>query len=150
MKSERGSKLPMKKVQLKIAWVLVFILMATTPTGCAEAISAVGAGIAVGVELITTNPVTKTVCYEFDRIKRAVLVALCRMEIPVEEAREIEYGEEILARAERLEVKIELKRVTSRVTSIKVEAGQGLMKQDRATAQEIVSQTDEIAAKLPT
>ena len=116
-------------------------------TGCAAAVTAVGvvaSGLAYGTEYVLTSQVSRTTTHEFDRVKKALLVALCRMQIPVEEINEIEDGEKILANADDLKIKIELKKITPCVTRIKVSAANGLSR-DKATASEIVQQTEEIA-----
>ena len=132
-------------------WAFVFGLSISSLMGCAAAVSAVstlGSGIAMGAEQFVTEPVTKTLTHDFDQIKMALLVALCRMQISVESAREIERGEQIQAKAENLDIEIELKEVTPRVTRIAIKASNGFMKEDKATAQEIVQQTTQIAKKL--
>jgi len=92
--------------------------------------------------------VAKTVCFEYGRTKRALLVALSRMEISADRAIEIEGGEEIVAKANQMEIKVELKQITPRVTRISVRAGDGILSWDRATAEEILAQTNKIAEDL--
>jgi len=117
-------------------------------TGCLEIISAVGASAYVTGEYLVSGAVTKTVSYEFGRIKKALLVALCKMKIVVDRASPIEDGEEIFATAEELEIRIELKEITPTVTRISVKAEKHFLKRDKATAQEILQQTNKIAEKL--
>ena len=61
---------------------------------------------------------------------------------------EIEDGEEIVANADELEIKIELKEITPKVTRITVVAGKNILHRDKATAQEIVYQTNKVADRL--
>jgi hypothetical protein len=117
-------------------------------TGCLEIISAVGASAYMTGEYLISGAVTKTVSYDFGRIKRALLVALCKMKIDVDKASPIEDGEEIFATAEELEIRIELKEITSSVTRISVKAEKNFLNRDKATAQEILQQTNRIAEKL--
>lgn len=122
-------------------------------TGCAAAVGilgTIGTGIVSGAEYVVAQPVSKTASYDFDRVKKALLVALCKMQIQVEKVREIDQGEEIIAKADDLEIEIELKEITSSVTRIEIKAGGDFVKRDRATAQEIVRQTTEIAETLVT
>lgn len=116
--------------------------------GCAETISAVGAGVAVGWEFVGKKPACKTFSLGFDESKKALLVALCKMEIAVQEAQEIKRGERILARTQALEITIDLERITARVTSVSVKAKIDVLTSDAATAEEIINQTAEIAQKL--
>lgn len=99
-------------------------------------------------DLVEPKPARKTICYGFAESKKALLVALCRMEIAVQEVQEIERGERILGGAHLLEITVDLERVTARVTSMTVRAKKGLLVRDRATAEEIIHQTDEIVQKL--
>jgi len=124
-----------------------------TLSGCAVAIGAlgtVGSGVAGGAEYFVSTPVAKTVSYDYDRVKKALLVTLCKMVIDVEKVKKIENGEKILATADDLEVVIKLKKITSRLTRIEIKAGGGLVKRDEATATEIVRRTTKIAEKLAT
>jgi hypothetical protein len=127
---------------------LLIALALFTLTGCLEIISAVGASAYMTAEYLVSGAVTQTVSYEFGRIKKALLVALCKMEIAVDEARPIEDGEEIFATADELEIRIELKEITPSVTRISVKAEKDFLHRDKATAQEIVKQTNKIAEKL--
>jgi hypothetical protein len=70
------------------------------------------------------------------------------MEIEVDRARLIEDGEEILATADELEITIELREVTPSVTRMSVIAEKNILSRDKATAHEILQQTDEIADRL--
>jgi len=117
-------------------------------TGCLEVISAVGASAYVTAEYLVSGAVTETVSYDFGRIKKALLIALCKMQIVVGEARPIKDGEQIFATADELEIRIVLKEITPSVTRISVKAEKDLLHRDKATAKEIVEQTHEIAEKL--
>ncbi|MGD8985710.1 MAG: DUF3568 family protein [Desulfobacteraceae bacterium] len=117
-------------------------------TGCLEIISAVGASAYMTGEYLVSGAVTKTISCDFSRIKKALLVALCKMEIDVDKASPIEDGEEIFATAEELEIRIELKEITPTVTRISVKAEKSFLNRDKATAQEILQQTNKIAEKL--
>jgi hypothetical protein len=144
----------MRKNFNKLVRALVIGLTLTLPlTGCAAAVGvlgAVGSGIVTGAEYVVARPVSKTASYDFDRVKKALLVALCKMQIPVEKVREIDHGEEIFAGTDDIEIQIELKEITSNVTRIEIKAGGDFVKRDIATAQEIVRQTTEIAETLVT
>jgi hypothetical protein len=87
-------------------------------------------------------------CFEYGRTKRALLVALSRMEIAADTAIEVDGGEEILAKAKQMEIKVELKEITPCVTRISVRAGNGFLSWDRATAEEILAKTNKIAEDL--
>ena len=103
-----------------------------------------------GAEYFAAQPVCKTVSYTYDRLKKALLVALCTMVIDVDEVSEIENGEKIHANTDDLKIVIELKKITPIMTRIEIKAGEGLMKRDSATASAIVQKTAEIAETLVT
>lgn len=117
-------------------------------TGCVELLGAAGSGAVVTAEYILSGSVEKTMCFGYGRTKKALLVALSRMEIVADKAIEVEGGEEILARANQMEIKVELREITPCVTRISVRAGDGFLRWDKATAQEILAQTNKIAEDL--
>ncbi|UCF02499.1 MAG: DUF3568 family protein [Deltaproteobacteria bacterium] len=128
-----------------------FLLFALS--GCAAAVGAlstVGSGVAGGAEYFVSTPVARTVSYDYDRVKKALLVTLCKMVIDVEKVKKSESGEKILATADDLVVVIKLKKITSELTRIEIKAGEGIVKRDEATATEIVQRTTKIAEKLVT
>ena len=133
---------------LMMGFFLLFTL-----SGCAVAVGAlgtIGSGVAGGAEYFVSTPVAQTVSYDYDRVKKALLVTLCKMVIDVDKVKKIENGEKILATADDLEVVIKLKKITPKVTRIEIKAGEGLVKRDEATATEIVQRTTKIAGNLTT
>jgi hypothetical protein len=132
----------MKKNLIQLAQAIIFALSLMTFTGCVEILGVLGSGASMASEYILRSNASKTISHEFNRTKKALLVALRKMEIFVEEAQEIEDGEQIVAKADQLEIKIELKEITSKVTRITVVAGKNILHRDKATAQEIVYQTN--------
>jgi hypothetical protein len=132
----------------RVGSLLIAALFLFGSTGCVELLGAAGSGAAVTAEHILSGSVAKTVCFEYGRTKRALLVALSRMEIAADTAIEVDGGEEILAKAKQMEIKVELKEITPCVTRISVRAGNGFLSWDRATAEEILAKTNKIAEDL--
>ena len=133
--------------------VLLGLFLIFTLSGCTAAIGALGtlgSGVIGGADYLASSPVSKAVSYDYDRVKKALLVTLCKMVIEVEKVKEIENGEKIYANADDFKVVIELKKITRSVTRIKIKAGEGVVKRDTATAKEIVQKTTEIAETLVT
>ena len=124
------------------------VLLPLALTGCLETIGAFGTGAMVTVEYMMTGEEPRTLSHEFDRTKRAVLIALCRMNIAVDQAQEAEDGEEVLGRAGKLEVRVGLKRITQTATRISVRVQEDFFSRDKATAREIIRQTAAIAEDL--
>ncbi len=127
---------------------IILALLLMTFTGCIEILGVLGSGASMASEYILKSHASKTISHEFDRTKKALLIALRKMEIFVDEAIEIEDGEQIVAKADDLEIKVELKEITSKVTRITVVAGKNILHRDKATAQEIVYQTNKVADKI--
>jgi hypothetical protein len=133
--------------------IIMGLFLLLTLSGCAAALGALstlGSGVVGGADYLASEPVSKSVCYNYDRVKKALLVTLCKMVIDVEKVKEVEDGEKIYAKAEDLKIIIELKRITPIVTRIKIKAGEGIVKRDKATATEIVRRTAEAAEILMT
>jgi hypothetical protein len=132
----------------RVGSLLIAALLPFGFTGCVELLGAAGSGAAVTAEYVLSGSVAKTMCFEYGRTKRALLVTLSRMEIVADRVIEVDGGEEILAKANQLEIKVELKEITPCVTRISVRAGNGFLRWDKATAQEILAQTNKIAEDL--
>lgn len=132
----------------RVGSLLIAALFPFGLTGCLELLGAAGSGAVVTAEYILSGSVEKTMCFEYGRTKKALLVAFSRMEIVADRAIEVEGGEEILARANQMEIKVELREITPCVTRISVRAGDGFLRWDKATAQEILAQTNRIAEDL--
>jgi len=108
------------------------------------AVSAVGGGIAYTV----TNVAYKTFNYPLDQVSQATTLALKKMAMPIEGNSETERGRKIKACTEkRLKIVVELEPITSKCTKMKVTAKKGLIFKDKATATEIIYQTDKILEK---
>jgi Protein of unknown function (DUF3568) len=135
-----------KLIHLFHAIFLAFSLLAAT--GCVQILGVLGSGASMASDYLLKSSASKTISHEFDRTKKALLIALRHMEIFVDEAIEIENGEEIVAKADDLEIKIQLMEITPKVTRITVVAGKNIINRDKATAQEIVYQTNKVADGL--
>ena len=138
----------MKKHLIHLCHALFFALSLWTLTGCVQMLGVLGSGASMASDYILKSAASKTISHGFDQTKKALLIALRKMEIFVDEAVEIENGEQIVAKAEDLEIKIELKEITPKVTRITVVAGKNIIVRDKATAQEIVYQTNKVADGL--
>ena len=138
----------MRKFNSKLVkFLLIGLPLMLALSGCAAALSALGtlgSGVAGGADYLVSTPVAKTVSYDYDRMKKALLVTLCKMVIAVEKVQEIENGEKIFAEADDLIVVIELRKITASLTRIEIRAGEGVVKRDTATAEAIVQKTTEL------
>jgi len=138
----------MKRKLIRIAQVLIISFSLMAFTGCVQLLGVVGSGAAMTAEYVMNGAVSKTISYEYSRIRKALLVALCSMEFMLDTASEIEGGEQITASADEMKLNIKITEITPSVTRISVVAEKSLLSRDKATAREIVQQTTEVAGKL--
>ncbi len=127
----------------ELATLLCLILV---PSGCALMGSAVvpavvGSG-AVGVNYTFTNNAYKTISSPVADVEAALNKALQKMDIN-ETTRKAEEGKvTVTAVTANLDIYIDLAKVTPTVTHIEVAAKKGVFFKDRATATEIIVQTE--------
>ena len=129
------------------------ILLATQ--GCAAlGLTAFGAGAGVaggtGTSYTLDSVAYRTFTISVDDMRRAMLSALKRMDIKVQTDEAIPEGRRLVAQAGDRSVDIELERLTSRTTRMRVNVKHGWIFRDRATAGEIIAQTEHSVDHLPT
>jgi len=76
-------------------------------------------------------------------------MTLERMDIPVNGGQDTQDGRTILAKAADREIEIELDKLTPRTTRMRVVAKRNFLIRDRATATEIILQTDQTLTNNP-
>jgi hypothetical protein len=108
-----------------------------TLAGSAAA-TAAGVGSGYALESITY----KTFTASLTELTAATILTLERMDMKVVENEQTESGRTILAKAGDRDIDIELDRLTSRVTRMRVIAKINWLLRDRATATEIILQAD--------
>lgn len=118
-------------------------------TGCAAmglTLFGVGAGVTTGTAVSYTldGIAYRTVTASLPKVERATLAALDRMGIAVEIREKTDQGKRIQAKAADREIEIELEVVSPKTTRIRTVAKQGIFFKDRATATEIILQTEKI------
>jgi len=137
---------PLKNSNLAIitrgrALLLAVLLASPLATGCA-AVALSGATMGAGYSYM--NVADKTSNYPVEYVHLAVTEALDRMDIEIVEDNETDDGREIVAKAGDLEIDIDLESITFKTTRISVDASKAMVVKDRATAVEIISQTQRI------
>ena len=138
----------MKRKRLYILKFFVIGLLSVSLTGCIQLLGAAGTGAYVAAEYAMSGAVRKTMCFGFECTKNALLVALCRMGITAEKVQEVQGGEQVTASALELDIRIELKIVTPKATWVTVSAQKHFLDRDKATAEEIIDQTEMIAEQM--
>ena len=116
-------------------------------TGCAAVgltLFSVGAGVTTGTSVAYSldGIAYKTFTAPLPQVESATRTALDRMGIKIEATSKMEQGKAIKAQANDREIEIELEMVSKKTTRIRTVAKQGVFFKDRATATEIIIQTE--------
>jgi uncharacterized protein DUF3568 len=133
---------------------LCAVTVALATQGCAGAglaLFGVGAGTAAGTGTAYTldGIAYRTFTASLDDVRRATATSLRRMDIRVKTDRATESGRSIAAAAGDRKVAIDLEKLTGRTTRMRVTAKQNTVFRDRATAGEIIAQTERALDDLP-
>ena len=140
---------------LRSAGVIAVLLgLVVAVHGCAGAgltLLGVGAGTAAGTGTAYTldGVAYRTFTAPFEDVRRATSRSLRRMDMPVKTDRPTDAGRSIVALASERTVTIDLEKLTARTTRMRVTAKHGAIFRDRATAGEIIAQTERALDDLP-
>lgn len=110
------------------------------PLATSPAVIVSGAG--GGVAYTFTNIAYKTVSFPSDRVEASLKRALKKMGIKEVERKSSDGVVTVKAKTVKLNIDIDLERVTPKTTRIRVDAREGLVLKDKATATEIITQTE--------
>ena len=137
----------MAKIKFRLPSILV--LAALLLSGCASVgmtLFGVGAGVTTGTSVAYTidGVAYRTFTVPLPQVEQATRTALDRMGIRVDSTSKIEQGKAIHAKSNDREIEIELEMVSSKTTRIRTVAKQGIFFKDRATAGEIIFQTEKV------
>src|SRR3954471_13977160 len=137
----------MKRQKMKVFFFLTMALLSLS--GCAAVgmtLFGVGAGVATGTSVSYTldGIAYRTFTASLPQLEGATRTALDRMGIRVSETAKTEQGKAIKALTSDREIEIELEMVSAKTTRIRTVAKQGLFFKDRATATEIIMQTEKV------
>ncbi len=127
---------------LKLSTLLFLILGLS---GCAEVgiiPAAAVTGGAAGVNYTLTNNAYKTISYSLADVETALNKALKKMDIKEMKSTKEEGKVNVSAITEKLDISIDLEKITPTVTKIEVSAKKGVFFKDKATATEIIVQTE--------
>ncbi len=118
-----------------------FLYISLLISGCSAVLIA---GTGGGVTYTITNIAYKTVIYPMAKVEEATHKTLKNMGIKETGKKNTENGIEISASTSELNIYIELERVTSKTTQIRVDAQKNIIIKDKATATEIIEETEKI------
>ncbi len=137
-------------------WIVMGVLALSIlgHQGCAAAgltLFGVGAGVTTGTGVSYTldSIAYKTFTAPVEDLQGATLKTLKRMDIKVKENQRTEFGRKLVAAAGDRIVEIELDRLTAKTSRMEVVAKQGWLLRDRATAIEIIVQTEQTLDNIP-
>jgi Protein of unknown function (DUF3568) len=132
----------------------VVVLLGILPflNGCAAValtMLGVGAGVATGTSVGYTldGYAYRTFTAPLPQVENATRTALNRMGIKVAATAKTEQGKAIAATGNEREIEVELEVISSNATRMRTVAKQGFFFKDRATATEIILQTEKILGK---
>ena len=117
--------------------------------GCAAiALALLGAGAGVATEQAVSytlrGTASRTLTAPLPNVRRATYSAFRRMGIKVEGQQKIEHSEFITATGKNRKIEVTLEPITSKSTRMSTVAKRGFFLRDRATATEIILQTESI------
>ena len=129
--------------------IFLFICLLPLLNSCAAVgltLFGVGTGVATGTSVSYTldGVAYRTFTASLPQVESATRTALDRMGIKVDATAKTEQGKAIKAFGNDREIEIELEVVSSKTTRIRTVAKQGIFFKDRATATEIILQTEKV------
>jgi len=129
--------------------VMVMVALLLPLQGCAAVAltllsAGAGVGASAGIDYTMNGAATRTFTAGHDQLRGAVLTTLRRMAITVKADASTDEGRKIVAEAIDRSVEIELERLTTKATRMRVVVKQGIFFRDRATAGEIIAKTGQI------
>ena len=129
----------------------LFFIVCLLPllNGCAAiglTLFGVGAGVATGTSVSYTldGIAYRTFTAPLPQVEHATRTALNQMGIKVDATAKTEQGKAISATANDRQIEIEFEAVSSKTTRMRTVAKQGMFFKDRATAGEIIMQTEKV------
>ena len=134
-------------------FVLLVGFIVLSLNGCAAPVAltlfGVGAGVTTGTAVSYTMDgiAYRTFTAPLSQVERATLTALNEMGMEIEGAEKTDEGKAIKAKGADRQIEIELQAVSSKTTRLRTVAKQGWFFKDRATATEIILQTERILGK---
>ena len=124
--------------------LLTFFMLHGCVAGLGLTLFGVGAGVTTGTSVAYTldGIAYKTFTAPLPQVENATRTALDRMGIKIEATSKIDQGKAIKAVSNDRDIEIELEMVSNKTTRIRTVAKQGIFFKDRATATEIIIQTE--------
>ena len=128
---------------------VIFVFLNGCAAPLALTLLGVGAGVTTGTAVSYTMDgiAYRTFTAPLPQVERATLKALNDMGMEVQSAEKTDEGKAIKAKGVDRRIEIELQAISSKATRIRTVAKDGVFFKDRATATEIILQTERILGK---
>jgi hypothetical protein len=140
---------PRNKPIVAVILAVCLALSALIFTGCAAVAPLALTSSSMGVAYYYMNVSEKTCVYDLDTMNRASVLTLKRMGFKLGEQFKDEDGDrKILAETKELNITVKLKKITPKCTKMKVTARKYVVMRDKATASEIILQTERTASLM--
>jgi hypothetical protein len=148
LRDRQHSVTPKAGRRSRLPFAAAILLLAFSQTGCIGiGLTMLGAGLGVGAGTATSYTLNgyayRTFAAPLGKVERATLLALRNMGIQFDEREATEHGALIHATGNQRSIRIRLERVTSKTTRIRTVVRINSVLMDRATATEIIIQTEE-------
>jgi len=149
MTDREDPMLPKARRRFRLPLATVVLLLALSQTGCASiGLMVLATGLGVGTGTATSYTLNgyayRTFATPLPKVERATLLALRNMGIQFEKREPTDQGALIRATGQQRNIKIRLERVTPKTTRIRTVVRINNVLMDRATATEIIIQTEEV------
>ncbi len=129
--------------------ILTVLFLFPFVSGCVVGLALLGAAASAATKAVSysMNGIAyRTFTTPLPRLRRATLTALNRMGIKVDAQEETDIGELFKATGDDRQIEIELEAISPKSTRMRTVAKQGVFIRDRATAVEIILQTENVLA----
>jgi hypothetical protein len=133
--------------ELSLSRLRILALISIFPflAGCAPvALTVLGVGTAVGANYTLNGYAYKTFSAPVNEVNRAARVALDRMGIGIEDDVRNDKGHTITALASEWKIEITLEPISNKTTRMRSHVSRNTLQKDRATAIEIIIQTENV------
>lgn len=135
-----------QKTRLSLFFVVCLLPLLNGCAAIGLTLFGVGAGVATGISVSYTldGIAYRTFTVPLPQVENATRTALNQVGIKVDATAKTEQGKAISATANDRQIEIEFEAVSSRTTRMRTVAKQGMFFKDRATAAEIIMQTEKV------
>lgn len=135
-----------QKTRLNLFFVVCLLPLLNGCAAIGLTLFGVGAGVATGTSVSYTfdGIAYRTFTVPLPKVENATRTALNQMGIKVDATSKTEQGKAISATANDRQIEIEFEAVSSKTTRMRTVAKQGIFFKDRATAGEIIMQTEKV------